>query len=248
MRKGAPLSRCWGIRKSGRRGRATTLFAGDFLPMVAHLELLSRARYRADLLTLGMFPGENQLWAFLAVCVPPRVESLVAFYARKRAGLAREMELTHKEPPALFQASSLPGQTNLVEQTKGQHRTPHVSQSPSTVGSLVFFLLVSEVPLIAAIGAIGNAGFASVLLFVRKKPLIPGSCSPKSNANFLKPVTRTCKFKCPQGVLASETGYSYLHRRCVELERSALVLLFPSSIQTPNHECAAPLSPRSRLL
>jgi hypothetical protein len=62
------------------------------LPMVAHLELLSRARYRADLLTLGMFPGENQLWAFLAVCVPPRVESLVAFYARKRAGLAREME------------------------------------------------------------------------------------------------------------------------------------------------------------
>jgi hypothetical protein len=117
------------------------------------------------------------------------------------------------------------------------------------VRNLKAFLNKSTVEQIASIGAIGNAGEASVPYCVYVRSLYSFcSCSSWSNANFLKPVTRTCKFKCLQGVLASETGYSYLHRRCVELERSALVLLFPSSIQTPNHECAAPLSPRSRLL
>ena len=135
MLTGAPfLSRCGIFERAA--------LTADFLPMVAHLELLSRARYRADLLTICMFPGENQRWlVFFAGCVSPRVESLVAFFARKRAGLAHEMELIHKEPLALFQASSLPRQTNLIEQTKGQQRTPHVSHSPSTVGSYVFLFL-----------------------------------------------------------------------------------------------------------
>ena len=52
--------------------------------MVAHLELLSRARYRVDLLTLCMFLGENQLRVIFAVCIPPRVESLVALYTHNR--------------------------------------------------------------------------------------------------------------------------------------------------------------------